>query len=63
MQIKVWNTFKLKNMGEYRELYLKSDVLLLAVVFENFRKTYTQYYKLDPCHYFRSPGLSWEAML
>ena len=59
----VWNTFDLKNMGEYHDLYLKSDILLLADVFENFRKTCLQYYKLDPCHYFTSPGLSWDAML
>ena len=59
----VWNTFKLQSMGEYHDLYLKSDVLLLADVFENFRKTCMQYYKLDPCHYFTSPGLSWDAML
>ena len=58
----VWNTFKLQSMGEY-DLYLKSDILLLADVFENFRKTCIQYYKLDPCHYFTSPGLSWDAML
>ena len=38
-------------------------MLLLADVFENFRKTCIQYYKLDPCHYFTSPGLSWDAML
>ena len=59
----VWNTFNLENMGEYHDLYLKSDILLLADVFENFRKTCLQYYKLDPCHYFTSPGLSWDAML
>ena len=60
---KVWKTFKLKNMGKYHDLYRGSDVLLLTDVFENFRKTYLQYYKLDPCHYFTSPGLSWDAML
>ena len=60
---KVWNTFQLQTMGEYHNLYLKSDILLLADVFENFRKTCLQYYKLDPCHYFSSPGLSWDAML
>ena len=59
----VWDAFSLKNMGEYHDLYLASDVLLLADVFENFRKTCLEYYKLDPCHYFTSPGLSWDAML
>ena len=59
----VWDTFNLKTMGDYHYLYLKSDILLLADVFENFRKTCLQYYKLDPCHYFTSPGLSWDAML
>ena len=59
----VWTTFKLESMGQYHDLYLKSDVLLLADVFEKFRKTCLQYYELDPCHYFTSPGLSWDAML
>ena len=59
----VWNTFKLRNMGDYHDLYLNSDILLLTDVFENFRKTCLEYYKLDPCHYFTSPGLSWDAML
>ena len=59
----VWDKFNLNNMGEYHDLYLKSDILLLADVFENFRKTCLKYYKLDPCHYFTSPGLSWDAML
>ena len=60
---KVWETFKMKNMGYYHDLYLHSDILLLADVFENFRKTCLEHYKLDPCHYFTSPGLSWDAML
>ena len=60
---KVWNTFMIKTMGEYHDLYLVCDVLLLTDVFENFRKTCMQCYKLDPCHYFTSPGLSWDAML
>ena len=61
--LNVWKTFSLKNMGEYHDLYLTSDILLLADVFENFRKTCLEYYKLDPCHYFTSPGLAWDAML
>ena len=60
---KVWKTFKIKTMGEYHDLYLGSDVLLLADIFESFRKTCLQYYKLDPCHYFMSPGLNWDAMV
>ena len=60
---KVWKAFKIKTMGEYHDLYLGGDVPLLTDVFENFRKTCLQYYKLDPCHCFTSPGLSWDAML
>ena len=59
----VWDTFYIKTMGDYHDLYLVSDMLLLIDVFENFRKTCMQYYKLDSCHYFTSPGLSWDAML
>ena len=58
----VWNTFNLKNMGEYHDLYLKTDILLLVDVLENFRKTCLTYYKLDPLHYITSPGLAWDAM-
>ena len=50
-------------MGEYHDLYLKSDVLLLADVFENFRRASVLNYGLDPCHYISTPGLSWDAML
>ena len=59
----VWNDFGLSSMGEYHDLYLKSDILLLTDVFENFRKACQQYYELDPAHYFTTPGLSWDAML
>ena len=50
-------------MGDYHDHYMKKDVLLLADVFEKFIDTYLKFYKLDPCHYFSSPGLSWDAML
>ena len=60
---RVWKTLGCKTMGDYHDYYLASDVLLLSDVFENFRKTCLEYYKLDPCHYFTSPGLSWDAML
>ena len=58
-----WNVFKMNTMGDYHDLYLKADVLLLADVFEKFINTCLDYYGLDPCHYFNSPGLSWDAML
>ena len=59
----VWNTFKINTMGDYHGLYLKTDVLLLVDVFEKFINTCLEYFELDPCHYFSSPGLSWDAML
>ena len=61
--IKVWNTFGCKTIRDYHDLYLKSDVLLLADVFEKFRKTCLHHYKLDPAHYYTSPGLAWDACL
>ena len=51
----VWDAAGLKNLGEYHDLYLKTDILILADVFENFRETCLHYYKLDPCHYMSSP--------
>ena len=59
----VWKLFNIKNLGEYHDLYLKSDVLLLCDVFGKFISTSMACYGLDPCHYFSSPGLSWDAML
>ena len=49
--------FKMKKMGDYHDLYLKTDILLLADVFEKFIDMYVDYYRLYPCHYSRSPGL------
>ena len=56
--IDVWNVFKLNTMGDYQNIYLKADALLLADVFEEFINTYLEYYGLDPCNYFSSSGLS-----
>ena len=50
-------------MGDYHYLYLKTEALLSADVFERFSSSCLEYYRLDPCHYFGSPGLGWDAML
>ena len=57
----VFKRFKLKNLGEYHDLYVQSDTLLLADVFENFRNTYLKVYELDPAHFLSLPGLAWQA--
>ena len=59
---KIWNKFNMKNLGDCHDHYFKKDVLLLADVFEKFIDTCLKFYKLDPCHYFSSPGLSEDAM-
>ena len=60
---RVWSAFQIKDLGDYHDLYLRTDVLLLADVFESFRSTCLSHYRLDPCHYFSAPGLSWDALL
>ena len=53
----------MKNLEDDHNLYNKVDVLLLADVFENFRNICCKNYNLDPAHYFRAPGLAWDAAL
>ena len=60
---KIWDKFNMKNVGDYHNHYLKKDVLFMTDVFEKFIDTFLKYYGLDPCHYFSSPGMSWDAML
>ena len=59
----VWETFKMKTMRDYHDLYLESDVLLLSDVFENFRDVCLENYSLDPAFYYTAPGLAWDACL
>ena len=55
--------FKLENLGDYHDLYVQSDTLLLAAVFENFRDMGIKEYELDPAHFLSLPGLAWQACL
>ena len=59
----VLNTMEEKTLGCYHDTYLKTDVLLLADVFEKFRNTCLKNYKLDPAHIYTAPGLAWQALL
>ena len=60
---KVWEAFGMRSMGDYHDLYLKTDVLLLADVVENFRRECMEHYGLDPLHYFSLPSYSWDCFL
>ena len=59
----VFKSFKLDNLGDYHDLYVQSDTLLLADVFENFRDMCLKEYELDPAHFLLLPGLAWQACL
>ena len=59
----VCKDFEIKNLGDYRNLYLKDDTLLLADVLENFRETYLNIYHLDPANFLSAPGLAMQAAL
>ena len=58
---KVWDVFEIKNRGEYHDLYVQSDTLLLADVFENFRNMCLEIYELDPVYFVSAPRLAWQA--
>ena len=60
---KIWKHFGIRNLGEYHDLHLQTDVLLLTDVFENFRDLCLEYYGLDPANYFTVPNFAWDAML
>ena len=53
----------MKNLGEYHDLYLKTDVILLSNVFESFRNEGLLHHGLDPAHFYTTPGLAWQAAL
>ena len=59
----VFKKFDIKNLGEYHDLYVRSDTLLLADVFKNFRNACMKNYELDPAHFVSLPGLAWQACL
>ena len=59
----VFKKFNINNLCEYHDLYVRSDTLLLADIFENFRQSCLKNYELDPAHFFSLPGLAWQACL
>ena len=60
---KVWDVFEIRNLGEYHDLYVQTDTLLLADVYEKFREKCIEIYGLDLSHFLSAPGLAWQACL
>ena len=60
---KVWEVFRIKNLGEYHDLYVQSDTLLLVDVFEILRDKCIEIYGLDPTHFLSEPGSAWQVCL
>lgn len=61
--VKVWQRFDCKTLGEYSDIYLRTDVLLLSDIYENFRNLCLENYELDPSHYLTLPSFTFDAML
>ena len=60
---KVWEVFGIRNLDEYHDLYVQTNTLLLADIFENFRNMCLNIYELDPVYFVSAPGLAWQACL
>ena len=60
---KVWDTFEIRNLGEYHDLYVQADTLLLADVYEKFRDKCIKIYRFDPSYFLSALGLAWQACL
>ena len=60
---RVFRNLNNKNLGDYHDLYVQSDSLLLADVYENFRNKSIEIYEVDPAHFLSAPGLAWQACL
>ena len=63
LALRVFKTFNNKNLGDYHDLYVQSDTLLLADIFEAFRSVCIEIYELDSAHFLSAPGLAWQACL
>ena len=60
---RIFKNLNNKNLGDYHDLYVQSDTILLADVFKNFRNKCIEIYELDPAHFLSAPGLAWQVCL
>ena len=60
---KVWDVFEIRNLGEYHDLHVQTDTLLLRDVYEKLRDKCIEIYGLDPSYFLSTPGLAWQACL
>ena len=59
---RAYKKFNNKNLGDYHDLYVQGDTLILADIFKNFRNKYIEIYELDPAHFLSAPGLAWQLV-